>query len=103
MTSVSLSYVSQLFGGSGTGSYLQTLYGLTAQGTGLSGMTPSQALQSAERNQTRDVKLTAAQPEIKRALAVFNAAVDKATSVDQLLRDNRFMEVFLTANGLSDQ
>jgi len=103
MTTVSFGFVSQLFAGWDSTSYLQTLYGFSVQARSLSGLSPSQALLSAERNQARDVKLTAAQPEVKRAIATFNKAVDQATSADQLLRDSSFMEVFLTANGLGDQ
>lgn len=93
-----------LYGGTAdaTSSLLATLYG--QGGTRRpSGLTPYQALSAAEKNQTRDVALTARKPEIKRAIDAFTQAVGKATSVDELLRDKAVMEVVLTANGLSDQ
>jgi hypothetical protein len=81
-------------------SLTQTLYG---QGGPKSSLSVSQALRSAELNQTRDVKVTAAQPEIKRATERFAAAVKSATSVTALLKSPAVMEVLLTANGLGDR
>ncbi len=81
-------------------SLTQTLYG---QGGQKSSQSVSQALRSAELNKTRDVKVTAAQPEIKRALDRFAAAVNGATSVTALLKNPAVMEVLLTANGLGDR
>jgi len=103
--SISLSYVSTLFADiSGSdSSLLGTLYGLGGQSANPSGQTPVQALQSAERNQTQDIKVTAAQPTVQHAIAAFTKAVMSATSVAQLLANPAVMNVFLTANGLADQ
>lgn len=104
--SISLGYVTSLFGNlsaGGGGSLLDTLYGLGGQPTNASGQTPVQALQSAEQNQTQDIKATAAQPTVQHMMAAFTKAVTSATSVSQLLANPTVMTVLLTANGLSDQ
>jgi hypothetical protein len=93
-----------LFGSGGAGStavgdpILNALYG-TATATG----DPVQALQTAERNQTQDVALTAQQPAVARDIAHFESAVQSATSPAQLLADPTVMKVLLTASGMSDQ
>ena len=84
-------------------SLLPTLYRQASGQSSLQAIPPSTALLSAEKNQTRDVKRTAAQPEVKRAVDAFTQSVRSAKSVDGLLRDRGFLEVFLTANGLGDQ
>lgn len=96
------SYLPTLFSSmAGTGSSLtQSLFG---QGSKRSSLSVSQAFRSAELNQTRDVKLTGAQPEIKRATDRFAAAVQGATSVTKLLKNPAVLEVLLTANGLGDR
>ena len=98
------SFLLSLFGGTadaGTSALLSTLYGRGAQRA--SSVSPFVAMRSAETNRDRDVGLTAARPEVKRAIDNFRAGVAKATTVDALLRDPRVMEVLLTANGLGDQ
>ncbi len=105
--SLSLSLVSTLFDSSGSQSgaagLLQTLYG----GGGQQGVTdPSQSLQAltqAEANQAQDIRTTAQQPAVQRAVAQFTSAVQSATSVQQLLSNPNVMQVLLTANGLGDQ
>ena len=86
-----------------TAGLLGTLYGYTS-GTsiGASG-NPVLALQSAEQNETKQVALTAKQPDTARDVATFKAAVTAATSVQQLLSNPTVMKVLLTANGLADQ
>jgi hypothetical protein len=104
--SISNSYLTSLFGASSagtSGSLLQTLYGIGSQPTNLSGQNPVEALESAEQNQTQDIKATAAQPTVQHAIAAFTAGVQKATSVTQLLNNPAVMQVLLTANGLADQ
>jgi len=103
--SISAGYLTSLYSSaSGNGSsLLDTLYGLGGQSANASGQTPVQALQSAEQNQTQDVKATAAQPTVERMVAAFTKAVTSATSVAQLLANPSLMTVLLTANGLSDQ
>jgi hypothetical protein len=101
--STSLSYLTTLFSNSfGAGDpMLNAIYGL---GTPAAGSTnPVLALQSAEKNQTQDVANTAAQPTVQVAMKAFTQAVSSATSVDQLLSNPAFMNVFLTANSMSDQ
>src|SRR5271166_2135278 len=104
--SISLSYLTTLYSSStsdaGT-SLLDTLYGIGTQSTNASGQDPVQALQSAEQNQTQDIKATAAQPDVQTAIAAFTKAVNSAKSVTQLLANPAVMNVLLTANGMSDQ
>ncbi|MBN8905123.1 MAG: DUF1217 domain-containing protein, partial [Rhodospirillales bacterium] len=91
-----------LFGGNAaTPSLLDVLYG-RAGATG-SVIPPATALRNAERNETKQVAITAQQPEIKRAIAAFRSGVAKAGSVDALLSDRAVMQVLLRANGLGDQ
>jgi hypothetical protein len=101
------SYLPTLFGASGTdgtgASLLTTLYGYGAQSAGLGTTNPITALQNAERNQTKEIALTAAEPQVKRDVAAFRAAVTSAKTVTQLLANPTVMKVLLTANGLSDQ
>jgi hypothetical protein len=101
----SLSYLTSLFSSSfGSGDpVLNTLYGTGAQSAGSSGQTPVQALASAERNQTQNIKLTAAQPIVQHAITAFTQGVANAKSVSQLLANPAVMKVLLTANGLGDQ
>jgi hypothetical protein len=101
--SSSQSYLVGLFSdafGAGS-SLLDTIYGI---GTSAAGSTdPVQALASAELNQTQDVKITAAQPMVQSAITAFTQAVNSAKSMTQLLDNPAFMNVLLTANGMSDQ
>ncbi len=104
--SLSLSLVTTLFGTTGSQSgadgLLQTLYGGGQQSV----MDPSQSLQAlnqAEANQSQDIQATSQQPDVQRAIAQFTSAVQKATSVQQLLSNPAAMQVLLTANGLGDQ
>jgi Protein of unknown function (DUF1217) len=102
----SISYLTGLYGlnsGTGSSSLLATLYGFAGQSTNALGQDPVQALAAAEKNQTTEVKATAAQPAIKRAVDAFTAGVNSAKSVQQLLANPAVMQVLLTANGLGDQ
>ena len=101
--SSSLSYLTTLFNGlAGSGSsLLDTIYGIGGSAAG--SVDPVQALQTAEKNQTQEVKQTAAQPNVKVAVAQFTQAVNSAKSMTQLLANPTFMNVLLTANGMSDQ
>jgi pyruvate/oxaloacetate carboxyltransferase len=104
--SISLSYLTTLFSSSTSdagSSMLDTLYGIGTQSSGASGQDPVQALQSAEQNQTEDVKLTAAQPSVQTAITAFTKGVNSAKSVTQLLANPAVMNVLLTANNMSDQ
>jgi hypothetical protein len=101
--STSLSYLTTLYSdafGAGS-SLLDTIYGIGT--TSANTTDPVQALASAEQNQTLDVKVTAAQPMVKIALAAFTRAVNGATSMAQLIANPAFMNVLLTANNMSDQ
>ena len=107
--SLSPSLVSALFNtGSGSQSaadgLLQILYGGGAQqGVNTDPSQSLQALSQAQANQTQDIRATAQQPAVQRAITQFTAAVKSATSVQQLLSNPNFLQVFLTANGLGDQ
>ena len=100
--SSSTSYLSSLFTASvgATDPLLSAIYG---GGSGSASANPVQALQSAELNQTQDVKATASQSVVKSAIANFTNAVNSAKSMTQLLANPAFMNVLLTANGMSDQ
>jgi len=101
--SASLSYLTSLYSDAfgGGSSLLDTIYGIGGSSGGSTN--PVQALQSAEQNQKQDVKVTAAQPMVQAAIKGFTAAVQSAKSMTQLLADPAFMNVLLTANGMSDQ
>lgn len=90
--------------GSGTAAgLLDTLYGASASSTSLTGTDPVAALEQAEQDETRDIAITAAEPQIAREISAFTAAVKSATSASQLLSNPTVMQVLLTANGLADQ
>jgi len=98
----STSYLTSLFTASfGTPDpLLSALYG---SGTGSATQNPVAALQSAELNETQDIKVTAAQPAVQQAITQFTQAVNSAKSVTQLLNNPAVMNVLLTANGMQDQ
>ena len=98
----SISYLTSLFSSSfGTGDpILNAIYGI---GASASGGNPVQALQSAEQNETQDLKVTGAQPAVQNAITAFTQAVNSAKSVTALLANPAVMNVLLTANGMSDQ
>jgi Protein of unknown function (DUF1217) len=101
-----LSYLTSLYGtsgGTGSDSMLATLYGFAGQTAASSGQNPVTALTSAEQGQTKDIKATAADPAVKRAVDAFTAGVSKAKTVQQLLTNPAVMQVLMTANGLADQ
>jgi hypothetical protein len=105
--SITLSYLTALYGtasnSTDAGSLLATLYGQGGQSVSASAGNPVTALTSAEQNQTRDVKTTAAQPEVDRAVKAFTAGVSSARSVKDLLANPAVMKVLMAANGLADQ
>jgi hypothetical protein len=101
-----LSYLTSLYGtsgGTGSDSMLATLYGFAGQTATSSGQNPVTALTSAEQGQTKDIRATAADPAVKRAVDAFTAGVIKAKTVQQLLTNPAVMQVLMTANGLADQ
>jgi hypothetical protein len=102
LMSGSSSYLTSLFSttfGAGD-SLLNALYG---SGAGSAQQDPVAALRSAEQNETQDIKVTGAQPNVQQALKQFTLAVNSATSVTQLLANPAVMNVLLTANGMQDQ
>ncbi len=101
------SYLPLLFnsnsgGASGT-DLLSTLYGFGSSAGAASGQNPLVALQSAERNQTREIATTAADPAVKRDVTAFRNAVANAKDAASLLSNPAVLKVLLTANGLGDQ
>ncbi len=76
------------------------LYGSAAPAAASS---PLQALRAAETNESRDIAVTAKQPQVAREVAAFRAAVAKAKTPAELLRNPAALKVLLTAGGLSDQ
>lgn len=87
----------------GAAALLATLSGGGATAAQAYAGNPVEALADAQRNRTRDVARTAAEPEVKRATDAFRAALADAKSPADLLNDNRALTVLLTANGLGDQ
>ncbi len=102
--SISLSYLTTLFpsSSSSNASLLDAIYGIGGSG-GSSGQNPVQALASAEKNETAEVKQTAKQTDVKTTMAAFTKVVNGAKSVTALLANPAVMNVLLTANGMSDQ
>jgi len=87
-------------GSSSGSSILDILYGTSQQ------TSPSRAVQSlqfAEVNETREVALTAKQPQVARDIATFKAAVASAKDPKSLLSNRTVLKVLLTANGLGSQ
>ncbi len=103
--STTLSYLTTLFSTiSGTSdSFLTALYGSGGQSMNSLGQNPVTALTTAEQEQTQGIKMTAAEPQVKRAVDTFNSVVTSAKSVQQLLANPDALQVLLTANGLGDQ
>ena len=95
-------YASLGSAGGSDGGLLGTVFG-TAGATGPSFQNPISALQTAEASQTKDVAITASEPQVKRDIAAFTAGVQSAKTVQQLLDNPAVMKVLLTANGLADQ
>lgn len=96
-------FAADLGSGGTTSSLLGAIYNTGTTGVSLSGANPVTALTNAETNQTQDIKATAAEPAVQRAVAAFTKAVQTATSPQQLLSNPTVMQVLLTANGLADQ
>lgn len=78
---------------------LSTLYG----GTQASGGNPIVALQTAERDQTKDVAAQAKDPQVMRDVNAFTKALASAKDLPTLLANPTARKVLLTANGLGDQ
>ena len=97
--SIAQSFLPSLFG-SGEDGLLTALYGLS--GPGQSTTNPIAALQQASSQQKKQVALTAAQPQMKRDIAAFTAAVAAAKTPADLLKNPLALKVLLTANGLGD-
>ena len=85
------------------GSLLTTLYGGSSGTATQTSTDPIGDLQRAEANQSKDIKLAAANPQTARDIATFTAQVTAATSPAALLQNPTVLKVLLTANGLGDQ
>ncbi len=82
-------------------SLLDTLYG---NGAATRSVTPPLiALRIAEASEAKQVAATAKQPAIARDIAAFKAAVAKAKSPLDLMKNPVALKVLLTANGLADR
>ena len=90
------------FAATSSADLLGTVYGAAARVATADGGNVVSALQRAERNKQRDLARAVTQPEMKRDIAAFRAAVARAGSAEALLRDPAAMKVLLTANGLGD-
>ena len=82
----------------GTQSLLDAVYG-GVKATG----NPVLALQSAVRDEAKGITDTAKEPQVKRDIAAFQAAVATAKTPAELLANPTARAVLLTANGLGDQ
>jgi hypothetical protein len=83
---------------------LSALYGGSSSSTtGTSDLNPITALKIAQTNQTADIATEEKTPAVQVAIQAFTKAVNSATSVQSLLSDPNFLNVFLTANGLGSQ
>ena len=87
-------------GGSVAANLLNTIYGQAAGTGATSNQDPVRALQQAEQNQANDIATTAAEPQVQRDIAAFQAGVQSAKSPQDLLQNPAVMKVLLTANGL---
>lgn len=83
----------------GASSLLGALYGGAASGGG----NPITALQSAIKGEAKGVSAAANEPQTRREVAAFRAAVASAKSPAALLANPAARKVLLTANGLGDQ
>ncbi len=85
--------------GDGGAGLLDILYGKPQA----SGGNPIAALQQAVKNRDKGIAAAAAEPQAKRDIAAFRAAVAKARDPKALLADPVARKVLLTANGLGSQ
>ena len=83
----------------GSPNLLSTLYG-AGSGTRSTATSSLAALQTAEKNQTKLVSVTAKEPSVARDIAAFKKAVASAKSPGELLDNPIARKVLLTANGL---
>lgn len=90
-------------GSSGAGGLIDAIYGYATAGAAAAETNPVAALEQAEQNESKDVAITAAEPQVARAISTFTAAVKSAKTPAQLLANPSVMQVLLTANGLADQ
>ncbi len=84
----------------GTGA---TILGLLSGGGTVSSGNPIAALQTALSTETKGVAAAAAEPQTRREIANFRAAVAAAKSPAELLANPDARKVLLTANGLGSQ
>ncbi len=86
----------------GANDLLATAYGLGTTATAAGG-NPITALQQAVQTHVKSVAAVAKEPQVKRDLAAFRAAVSAASDVKALLANPVARKVLLTANGLGEQ
>ncbi len=83
---------------------LSALYGSGNSGAGGAiSVNPITALQIAQKNKTADIASEEKQPQAQQAITAFTKAVNSAKSVQSLLDNQDFLQVFLTANGLGSE
>lgn len=63
---------------------------------------PLATLKDAEKNSAKYIAAKAKEPLVKRDLDAFEKAAKNAKSIDEFLKDDAAVKVFLTANGLGD-
>jgi Protein of unknown function (DUF1217) len=89
-----------LFSTNSSSSFVAAMTGGGASATGYAD--PIATLRDAEKNSAKQIVAKAKEPMVKRDLDAFEKAVKGAKSVDDLLKNDAAMRVFLTANDLGD-
>lgn len=91
-----------LFGSSNTASSLVgTIEGYGTSSTAATSGNPVLALQTAEKNQTKDVATEQKNPAVIQAVAGFKKGIAQAKTIQQALANPNVMNVLLTAYGLT--
>ena len=103
MTSIlPLSTVSMLFGSSGANTLTSLTAGTSSSGTPTANVgTIKTALTNAEKNEAKQLKQVARDPEVVRDVARYEKVVKSARTIDDVLNDPIARKVLMTANGLS--
>jgi hypothetical protein len=104
VSGLSLSLVQSLYGRGSAGNLVALA--TTGTGTGASQANPASiqgALRQAEKNEARQLDITARNPDVKRALERFQNVVRSADSIDDVIDDTTARRVLMTASGLSGQ
>lgn len=102
MTSIlPLSTVSMLFGSSGASTLTSLASGASSSGGSTANVgTIKTALVNADKNETKQLKQVAKDPQVVKDLARYEKVVKNAKTIDDVLNDPVARKVLMTANGL---